>query len=58
MLCKKFEEIALSQHIPLKKAEGMKLKHPEKLEYIKQWKKANKVMLEESGISPNASDTQ
>jgi hypothetical protein len=57
VLCK-CEEIALSQHISLKKAEGTKLKRLEKLEYIKQWKKDNKVMLEESGISPNASDTQ
>jgi hypothetical protein len=49
VLCK-CEEIALSQHISLKKAEGTKLKSPEKLEYIKQWKKEIKVMLEEPGI--------
>jgi hypothetical protein len=57
VLCK-CEEIALSQHISLKKAEGTKLKRPEKIVYIKQWKKDNKIMLEESRISPNASDTQ
>ena len=55
---RKCEEIALSQHIFLKKGEGTKLKRPEKLEYIKQWKHDNKVMLEESGISPNSSETQ
>jgi len=54
---RKCEEIALSQHIALKKVEGTKLMCTEKIEYIKQWKHDNKVMLEESGISPNASDT-
>ena len=54
---RKCEEIALSQHIALKKVEGTKLMRTEKIEYIKQWKHENKVMLEESGISPNASDT-
>ena len=53
---RKCEEIALLQHISLKNGRT-KLKRPEKLEYIKQWKKDNKVMLEESGIRPNASDT-
>ena len=56
LLCK-CEEIALSQHIALKKVEGTKLMRTEKIDYIKQWKHENKVMLEESGISPNASDT-
>jgi hypothetical protein len=53
----KCEEIALSQHIALKKVEGTKLMRTEKIEYIKQWKHDNKVMLEESGLCHNSSET-
>jgi hypothetical protein len=49
-LLRKCEESALSQHLALKKVEGMKLTRTDKIEYVKQWKHDNNVMLEESGI--------